>query len=202
MCDLRERIQNFTAECGIDTTYEWNGQNADSVNIDFANWHAAMSEAMERHDTAALENIVGEIFRWGGVGSERLKKVYAQRLRDQDTSVGASSVTPLSSWSKVLAAYAPKKFFIYDSRVAIALKVLVPEYAWFLPRSRQTDGRRQLTACLRVNDRRAKTQAESYRNYLEILPEGQQLECERTLFMLGRNIDVTVAEKWLTRHGW
>ena len=43
-------------------------------------------------------------------------------------------VTPLSTWTKVLAAYDPTRFWIYDARVALALRYL--GYRWFIPESR------------------------------------------------------------------
>lgn len=43
-------------------------------------------------------------------------------------------VTPLGTWTKVLAAYDPRRFWIYDARVALALRFLhVDNYSWYMP---------------------------------------------------------------------
>ena len=64
-----------------------------------------------------------------------------------------ASLTPLASWTKVLAAYKPDKFCIYDSRVAISLRflnILLPvdkRFArgdWYTPAPNKDDDTKNL----------------------------------------------------------
>lgn len=50
----------------------------------------------------------------------------AQKHRPEETRRAPGRITNwrISSWSKILAAYDPKRYFIYDSRVAIALSYI------------------------------------------------------------------------------
>lgn len=92
--------------------------------------------------------------------------------------------TPLSSWTKVLAAYAPERFWIYDSRVAVALCFLYRDVNWFIPspHNKAADNLKKVIDKDRLSDLPEK----SYKKYLELLKDVRnQGRCEKKLFMLG-----------------
>ena len=66
-----------------------------------------------------------------------------------------------------------KKYFIYDSRVAIALKFLIREYDWFIPKRRND----VVGSYLRQVYKNALTESESYVKYSELLSNVE--ECKR-----------------------
>jgi hypothetical protein len=112
----------------------------------------------------------------------------------------SSEVTSLETWTKVLAAYDPARFWIYDARVALALLFLsrcgiLANYSWFIPKPSSKNIQR---ICEEINNNNLNAEdadpKESYRRYLDILlrqePNGRgRLETashfEKKLFMLG-----------------
>ena len=91
----------------------------------------------------------------------------------------------LSSWTKILAAYDPNRFWIYDTRVAIALCFLDP-YEWFIPGN---GGRENRIGGVLI-EAQAKNQKDSYNEYLSLLRNDQiapwmRGHYEKQLFMLG-----------------
>lgn len=188
MCDLRRRLENYARDNNVNLTYNWKRQNETQVNNSFFGWHQRMTNANTEEE---FREIIADIFHWGGVGSDRLKRHYAEKLHRRDTSFESVKNTPLASWTKILAVYDPERYWIYDSRVAIALCILVDEYDWFIPK-RRNDGvcmyfRRQHTNAL--------TAAESYERYLELLcaeDVQNRSSLEKKLFMLGGQITINV----------
>ena len=102
-----------------------------------------------------IEESIFDIFYWGG-GNRAIANVEEREdfsiaikslnlLKNEQLSLGTvlrmgnnGSVSRIAFWSKVLAAYKPGKYFIYDSRVAIALSFIslklenTPCY-WIIP---------------------------------------------------------------------
>ena len=188
MCNLKERLENYVRSNNIDLTYDWKGQNENQVDICFFEWHQRMTNANSEEE---FREIIADIFRWGGVGSDRLKQHYAEKLHRHDTSFESVKNTPLASWTKILAAYDPERYWIYDSRVAIALKTLVHEYDWFIPRRRNDE----VGAYFRCQYTNALTATESYDRYLILLSAVDvraSSSLEKKLFMLGGQITINV----------
>lgn len=124
-------------------------------------------------------------------------------LIEQALALTDNRTTPLSSWTKVLAAYNPN-FYIYDARVALALVFLFNTgnarlengqmYNWFIP---ITPGSRNITRLAReINNgrinRAGANPIDSYRTYLRLLlhqnPQSvfhTASHLEKRLFMLG-----------------
>ena len=91
----------------------------------------------------------------------------------------------LSSWTKILAAYDPNRFWIYDTRVAIALCFLDP-FEWFVPGNGGRENR--IGGVLKSSN--IGNQKESYAEYLALLKNEQiapwtRGHYEKQLFMLG-----------------
>lgn len=101
-------------------------------------------------------------------------------------------LTRLSAWTKVLAAYDNKRFWIYDSRVAIALSFLYKDINWYIPQANDRNGEHpQLVNIINeINHRREGTTIlspeDSYCLYLRRMGETQDpCHIEKQLFMLG-----------------
>lgn len=100
-----------------------------------------------------IEESIADIFKWGGGNSKQEQIDFANAIRklkrrktvemDEILKMGSSPNSPrIAFWSKVLAAYKPGEYYIYDSRVALALsyislKLKVPCF-WSVPAPRGT----------------------------------------------------------------
>lgn len=116
---------------------------------EFNGYAIRLSEALEDNNNLGLTQVVDDILRWGGITNRtKLVKDLSKAIRDikrdniPDTEIDVilrkaknQSSWRIASWSKILAAYKPGVFFIYDSRVAIALSHMSyvlrqPEQEW------------------------------------------------------------------------
>lgn len=189
MCHLIHVLNDFIAAHQISDAaleYKWRGHDATSTDLQFARFHRNLSMAVDNRDRKKVRDCVVKIVHnWGGIGNyQGLADRYPDLLLnlDEDNPVGSKDETPLSSWSKVLAAYDPDRFSIYDTRVAVALRVLIPDFRCFLPPAR---GCRE-TLIRHLGRAGQLSQQESYTRYMELLREtGDALGYERKLFMLG-----------------
>ena len=189
MSQLIHALNNYIAAHQISYAaldYNWRGNDAASTDLQFAGFHRNLSMAVDNRDRKKVRDCVVKIVHnWGGISNyQGLADRYPDLLLnlDEDKPVGSKDVTPLSSWSKVLAAYKPDKFNIYDTRVAVALRVLIPDFRCFLPPAR---GCRE-TLIRHLGRVGQLSQQESYTRYMELLHEnGDALVYERKLFMLG-----------------
>lgn len=200
MCNLSERLENYVRDNNkVDLTYRWKGRSASDVNELFSQWNRDLNEVLSSHvsrnqKASKLEDIVKKILRWGGIhrfSDNRLNHYVNKILDGKFEGQEIDEDTLLSSWTKILAAYDPVKYCIYDSRVAIALKILVPEYDWFIPRRRRDD----VGSFLRKQYVNPLTEAESYKKYLDLLSsvDAQRRGLyEKKLFMLGGKITINV----------
>lgn len=194
MCNLSERLENYVNDHhNVDLTYGWNGQKGEDVDTRFREWNKAMYDAKSEKSFQKFMKIIADIFNWGGVGSDKLKRPYAEKLWNGNFSFESTNDTPLSSWSKVLAAYTfnlPNndngKFFIYDSRVAVALNIIAPEYKWFLP---EEYGHSMVFALIKSSRKKSEPAQESYQRYCQSLRQQGGVALERQLFMLGKILD-------------
>ena len=101
--------------------------------------------------------------------------------------------TRLSGWTKALAAYDNTRFWIYDSRVAIALSFLYRDINWYIPPANDQGGKHpQLVNIINaINSRRegmgtTLSPEDSYCLYLRRMGETQNpCHIEKLLFMLG-----------------
>ena len=168
--------------------YCWHGHDETATDRQFEDFNQRLTRAVRRRnpDLELIRGIIVEIVHvWGGINNYTgLEARYPGLLLelDEENPVGTQAVTPVSSWTKVLAAYKPEMFNIYDSRVAAALRFLIPDTRWFLPAPREN---RQ--ALFQYMGRRGQlSQRESYALYMELLHEtGDPLGYERKLFMFG-----------------
>ena len=169
-----------------DLAYCWRGKDAATTDRDFADFHRRLTRAVQNKKRDTIEKIIVEIVHtWGGINNfTGLADRYPGLLLalDEDDPVSSQSVTPLASWTKVLAAYKPERFNIYDSRVAAALRYLIPGTLWFLPPPREN----RQTLFDHMGRRGQLSQKETYASYMRLLHETDDpLGYERKLFMLG-----------------
>ena len=189
MCQLVQSLNEYLAAHHIPEQaleYCWRGKNESETDLRFADYHRRLNAAVRRHRRGDVRDCVIEIVHdWGGIANyQGLADRYPDCLLhlDENNPVGNRNDTPLSSWSKVLAAYAPDKFNIYDTRVAVALRILIPGNQCFLPTAR--GNRERLLQHLGRNGQRS--QKDSYAFYMDLLHgTGNPLRYERKLFMLG-----------------
>ena len=191
MCELMKEIKKFSNEHSIDLTYNWRKQKEGDVDSKFKDWNGKINDILKSHEKNRgnkLYNVVDEILRWGGIYSigETRKRFYVEKINRENCEIDNNTL--LSSWTKILTAYDPDEYRIYDSRVAIALRVVAPDYAWFLPSRRNMD----VIKHLKTINPDEETPKDSYDKYLSILPENQEkrAQCEKALFMLGGAVNI------------
>lgn len=116
----------------------------------------------------------------------------------------SKDLTPLASWTKILAAYKPDEFWIYDSRVAIALRFLnqflrktyTPtryESEWYTPAPKTSDGDGDTRKLQKIIGEGAYASANRrihasrcYQDYCNLLKKNNNPSLlEKKLFMLG-----------------
>ena len=198
MCDLLARLEQYARDESIDLTYRWKGKNAKDVDVLFSQWHnelVGVRTASPKASKGKLASVIDQILKWGGINRLKAERRdhYVEKIRlGISRGQEIDENTLLSSWTKILAAYEPEEYWIYDSRVAIALKTLVPEYDWFIP-TRRNDS---VGSFLRNRYTNALTEAESYEKYLSLLSgvdARRRRSCEQKLFMLGGQITINAA---------
>lgn len=192
MCQLINALDTVIREHpGLEPrlAYCWRGMDAEATDHQIADFHQRLTRAVRRRspDLELIRGIIVEIIHtWGGISNyEGLADRYPRLLLelDEDHPVSTQAVTPISSWSKVLAAYDPERYNIYDSRVAAALRFLIPDTRWFLP---VPHGANRQALFGHFGRRGQLSQADSYALYLDLLHEtGDPLGSERRLFMFG-----------------
>lgn len=141
--------------------YEWNGKNEAQTVEDFRNLSEQLKSALgvdENHRFEAVKNAINAILDWGGITLgdnginqfideiQNVNRNYANiQPEDNNFDQEVSEILNrgrnnndwrISSWSKVLAAWKPGTFFIYDSRVAIGLSIVKPDVTWAIPSAR------------------------------------------------------------------
>lgn len=187
MSQLKNAIDTFVRNHGIreeSLVYFWNGKNEAETDREFADFHRRLETAVRERRVDLIGDIVVEIVSvWGGiVAGRRLVREYPLKLLSLDENEPIGDEIRLATWTKVLAAYKPGKFCIYDSRVAVALRVTIPEIRWFLPAPREN----RSALCEYLGTEGQMTPRESYARYMGLLHEtGEPVRCERALFMLG-----------------
>lgn len=108
----------------------------------------------------------------------------------------SNDLTPLASWTKILAAYKPEEFWIYDSRVAIALRFLnqflEKKYAqqkrgdWYTPVPKKDDDdgdtsylQEKIGKGVYTDDSREKQAKRCYQDYCDLLRKTGRIEHDR-----------------------
>ena len=132
--------------------YRWPMGNNESKNEQetvrlFSSYSIILRNSLERRLTISTEASLGSILKWGGIPKwETLCKKYSKQITalKKEKSIKTAlaigkngSDWRIASWSKILSAYKPGEYFIYDSRVAIALSYiwlkLKKECFWQIP---------------------------------------------------------------------
>ena len=138
--DIEQRIQDNYPQ--VDLTYNWNwpptnqailnfyGDPIDglteeqfTINL-FQKFHEAFQNAAGNRDRIIeINNLI--VAEWGGIhgNDDNTLNNYAQNLID-GTLTNVTDFAGIASKSKILAAWDPENYFIYDARVAIALQKL------------------------------------------------------------------------------
>ena len=223
MCTLIEAINTFKENNRniIDESklvYDWNGWDDKSTSMLFHWFHVDLKYALDCGTEADVKKIIQRILNWGGINKIDdntlntyigILNAFEQQIQwpnppirstiiSQDHPVGSQQQTHLPSWTKILAAYNPNSYSIYDARVAVALRIVCPDTKWFLPHSSATYNKtaKALIDYFKEQERQEQkqqqeqqqdqlSQRESYDEYLVLLREtGNPVKYERTLFML------------------
>lgn len=150
---------------------------------------------------------IKSILRWGGIyrNNDKTLRYYASL----DNDILCKTPRGIASWSKILAFREPKKYFIYDYRVAFSLNYLLAtnsdniEYNnfIFLPPSRRKDAkicREKLLILLNKNSKDKNipcaelSDPDSYNFYIQLIEKTSEIlnlngfnkqKIEMTLFM-------------------
>ncbi len=182
---------------GIDI--KQNGSEMMTVSL-FRNFSQALHETV---DTGTIEDtvrVIRDILFWGGINWNKDKKLqsYARQLHivgkitdDEELLNTAmeelyySRQAGVASWSKILAAWDTKAFFIYDANVAAALQTIYKgQYLFWLPDSKSAE---VINYYAEFNGLEGKKV--DYREYCEALRKtGDGNHLEKTLFMLGHRL--------------
>ena len=210
-CQLHLLINNFiNREPSVERSleYNWFGWDNESTNELFRLFHNDLIKAIEnnvqQNNTYRLKNCITRILKWGGITTPgALSERYAKMITnvwsfsppeqpseiDYNRIIGEEDETPLSSWTKILAAYNPEAFCIYDARTGVALRYLTEEN-WYLPHYTRTYNK-AIKKIIRFYNGTSKTpnqlsHRESYKKYMKFLEETHDpVGYERKLFMLG-----------------
>lgn len=194
--DLDARIPEFLNNSGISKkrmAYEWKGWNEKNANRLFQWFHEDLKKALDKkNDKRGLKMCIERILSWGGINKNKknanmFDKRFPKMLKQLDMQHGVLTTnvidTRLSSWTKVLAAYDPSQFCIYDSRVAIALRFLFRDKNWFIP---DPQGKNVKNAANKLG--KGGDPEGSYREYTTLLQKASPDnpgKYEKKLFMLG-----------------
>ena len=200
--------------------YNWNGLNEAFINLLFQYYNLQITKAVQKDferkqspNTSSgdsepsddLRQCITNVLNWGGIhsASEETIKEYALQLLEMESvkdkkeevkKVITEKVENISSWTKVLAAYAPDCFWIYDSRVAIALRFLYPETNWFIPQAHGVNVQKEVSEMRnKLNEinkkKKSMTKKLSYLEYYNLLnttcSPHERGHYEKRLFMLG-----------------
>ena len=137
-------VDFFISKGWMETEYSWAPPNEEPKSeietiYDFNRYSSDLRNALDRIDDPASNEIihqsVSQILYWGRITNgnlvtdytDAIQEVKRENITDIDSLlriVGATANQRIASWTKILAAYEPGEFFIYDSRVAIALSFI------------------------------------------------------------------------------
>ena len=166
----------------------------------FRNFSQALHRTVETGNVDETVRIIANILDWGGIHGNKPKTLlsYARQLHivgilPEDAINMAmeefyySKQTGIASWSKILAAWEPESFFIYDANVAVALQIIYAgRFLFYLPPSESAAVKSYYRD--KFNNL-GKGEYVDYRGYCEELRQmenGNRLE--KRLFMLGRRL--------------
>ena len=145
----------------METEYRWPPRPRQPMSEDetiskFNDYSSNLRDALDKVDNPDSERIINEsvskILNWGRIAngnlitdySNAIKAVKRENITDLNSLLrkgGATSYKRIASWTKILAAYKPGEYFIYDSRVAIALSYISRELSlpcfWRIPSPRE-----------------------------------------------------------------
>lgn len=193
--NLNTRINSFLNHSGIQANqldYEWNGWDEGHACKLFQWFRDDLREALDKKNMHEIQMCIERILSWGGINKNKkivnmFKNHFSVLLLELHRRNGALDRDlidmRLPSWTKVLAAYDPEQFCIYDSRVAIALRFLFRKDNWFIPVSQKTNA-----GLLASTMGRGSEPIETYLDYLDLLRNaspGNPGTYEKKLFMLG-----------------
>lgn len=193
--DLNARINTFLTNSGIQVNqlvYEWKGWDEVSACKLFQWFRDDLKKALDNQNTHEIQMCIERILSWGGINKtkksanmfENSFPIFLLELHRRNGNLDRDLIdTRLPSWTKVLAAYDPEQFCIYDSRVAIALRFLFRNDNWFIPSPQRNDARHLANTIGRGSE-----PIETYRDYLTLLRNacpGNPGSYEKKLFMLG-----------------
>ena len=202
--DIETRIQQKYPN--VDLTYKWNwppknqkilefygepinGLTEEEFTVKlFQKFHNALTQA-GGNQGRVIEIINLIVYDWGGIhgNDDNTLNNYAQNLIN-GTLENVTNFTGIASKSKILAAWNPENYFIYDARVAIALqKLYFNEYRFNIPRPQTYSN----TGIRNLIDDLEKSQGEpvDYLGFCRSLrTTGRGSELEKELFMLGKYI--------------
>ena len=198
---LDTRICVFLSNSGIQKeqlAYKWKGWNENNAVKLFSWFHKDLRAALDKDDDHEISLCIERILAWGGINKNKkntkmIDERFPEMLRNldiQDGNLNQEDIDDsLPSWTKVLAAYAPDEFCIYDSRVAIALRFLIRDKEWFIPYPYGQNTMAAYKELKKIFDKKNwLTPKESYWEYLDLLrnasPDNPG-KYEKQLFMLG-----------------
>lgn len=166
----------------------------------FRNFSQALHRTVETGNVDETVRVIANILYWGGIHGNKPETLlsYARQLHivgmlPEDAINMAmeefyyGKQTGIASWSKILAAWEPDSFFIYDANVAVALQTMYAgRFLFYLPPSESAAVRAYYK-----NQFNNLGEAEyvDYRGYCEALRQtGTGNHLEKKLFMLGRSL--------------
>lgn len=205
--DIEQRIQQHYP--GLNLTYNWNWPPTDQAILDFygestdglreekfteklfRKFHEALKDAGKNKDRI-IEIINLIVFHWGGIrnNQETTIATYANYLITGNLKK-LSRITGIASKSKILAAWDPEQYFIYDARVAIALqKLYFDEYKFSIPNPKTGENRKEEIKKLTGKLKESRGDRVNYCEFCEGLKRtGKGNLLEKMLFMLGGHIE-------------
>lgn len=167
----------------------------------FRNFNLELRRTVETDNINETANVIKAIIsHWGGINGNKRERLesYARQLniigklsdRGQEVAMEEfyySTQDGIASWSKILAAWEPDTFFIYDANVAVALQTLyIRRYLFFLPPS---EAEAVKTYYRNQFNNLGEAEYVDYRGYCDELRRlGNGNHLEKRLFMLGRRL--------------
>lgn len=204
--DIEQRIKEKYPDVSL--AYNWNWPPTNQKILDFygdpidglteeeftvrlfQKFHDAFQKAAGNKDRI-IEIINLIVAEWGGIRNNKPAKIetYANYLISNKLKKLAVT-TCIASKSKILAAWDPNQYYIYDSRVAIALQTLYfKEYKFNIPNPKTGENRKEQIKNLIQELKRSEGTRISYSDFCAGLRNtGNGSEWEKKLFMLGKHI--------------
>ena len=173
MSPLQKNITDFCKKNNIgnkDLEYEWNGKNGRETDLLFKGFNHNLTSAINGAKTNEVYDVIVQVIHtWGKIINYNASATrYTNAICNLDENDPIGTEIRLPSWTKVLAAYNPKKYCIYDSRVVVALCVLFHDVKWFLTDSGNEQVKQIISFMKRKDPKRLSAQ-ESYKKYMELL---------------------------------